>query len=92
MLYLQRTKCGIFDIEQSFTIEDVKNGNYDIIEPDVLFDYEKYDLTDNEFLKLQNGQSVVSEKHGLFKAYYRNEYLGNIRIENGLIKFELKLF
>ena len=44
------------------------------------------------FIKLQNGQNVVSDKQGLFKAYYNNEYLGNIRIENGLVKFDLKLF
>ena len=36
-----RTKCGSFDIKESFTIEDIEQGKYKIIPLDTVFDYEK---------------------------------------------------
>lgn len=51
-----RTRCGIFDLQNAHSLEDVKSGKFNIICPDALFDFEKISLSQAEIDKLLNGQ------------------------------------
>jgi tRNA pseudouridine55 synthase len=92
MSFLQRTRCGIFDIKNSFTFEDIKNGKFEIVSPEQIFDFDKIDLNENDFAKLANGQKVYYDKDGSYKAYFKGEYLGNLSVKDNAMKFEIRFF
>lgn len=61
MKNLTRTKQGIFDIKDSYTIEDIKNNNYKLLNAEDIFDYEVINLTEEEYFRVKNGNTVVKE-------------------------------
>jgi tRNA pseudouridine55 synthase len=92
MSFIQRTRCGMFDLKDSFTIEDVKNGKFEIIRLDKIFDYQNIVLQDDLTLKLLNGVKIDYEaNNGLYKIYSQSNFLGIGEIENNKLKFYLRL-
>ena len=55
---LVRTKQGTFSIENSYSIEDVKLGNYQILTAKDLLTYPVYQLTSEEYQKVKNGNKI----------------------------------
>lgn len=86
-----RTKCGSFDIKESFTIEDIEQGKYKIIPLDTVFDYEK--LITYEADKLLNGQLVnIDYQDGIYKIYTDNYlFLGIGNVKNKRLKLDMRL-
>ena len=92
MYAIQRTKCGNFNISDSYTIEDIKNNKFNCVALDSVFDFEKIVLDKNQFEDLANGKVVKYDKDGVFRAYYNEDFLGNVEIINGIMKFKIRLF
>ncbi len=86
-----RTKCGSFDIEESFTTEDIEQGKYKIIPLDTVFDYEK--LVTCVADKLLNGQHVnTSYQPGIYRVYSDSKlFLGIGKVKNGKLKLDMRL-
>lgn len=86
-----RTKCGSFDIKESFTIEDIEQGKYKIIPLDTVFDYEK--LITYEADKLLNGQLVKTDyQDGIYRIYTDNSlFLGIGNVKNKRLKLDMRL-
>lgn len=86
-----RTKCGSFDIGESFTIEDIEQGKYKILPLDTVFDYEK--LITYEADKLLNGQLVnTSYQPGIYRVYSDSKlFLGIGKVKNGKLKLDMRL-
>ena len=86
-----RTKCGSFDIKESFTIEDIEQGKYKIIPLDTVFDYEK--LVTYEADKLLNGQLVNTDyQDGIYRIYTDNYlFLGIGNVKNKRLKLDMRL-
>jgi tRNA pseudouridine55 synthase len=56
MSSLIRTKQGIFNIEDSYTIEDIENNNYKLLDiEDIFSDIEIYNLEDKDYKRISNG-------------------------------------
>ena len=56
---LVRTKQGSYKIEDSYTLDDIKNDNYKPIPlKTVLQDYPSYELNANEYFKVKNGSKM----------------------------------
>ena len=91
MSNLQRTRCGIFDINNSFTIDDIKNNKFNVIDVENVFDYEKVKISKDDYEKLFNGQKIYFSKNGDFRVYSDNEYVGNIKVDNNQAKFTFRL-
>lgn len=91
MYAIQRTKCGGFDIKNSFTLEQIKNNEFEKVEIESLFDYPKIELTTTQFEKLRNGKCDFLGENGFYKVYFEGNYLGNVKIENNEMKFVLRL-
>ena len=77
MTELLRTKQGIFNIENSFKLDDIKNGDYELINvEDVFKEYKKVELDIEEYKKVSNG-CVLNKKfdseYVLF--YYENKLI-----------------
>lgn len=86
-----RTKCGSFDIKESFTIEDIEQGKYKIIPLDIVFDYEK--LLTYEADKLLNGQLINTDyQDGIYRIYTDNSlFLGIGNVKNKRLKLDMRL-
>ncbi len=92
MLSIQRTRCGDFFIENSYTLNDIKNSNYKIISLDSVFDFSKITLSQIERDKLLNGAIVkYNAKNGLYKVYFNDEFLGIVEVNENYMKFKLRL-
>lgn len=92
MYAIQRTKCGIFDISNSYTIDDIKNNNFKCVMMDDVFDYQKIFLTKNQFEDLSNGKKVSYEKDGEYRAFYEDLFLGVVVVKDSNMKFKIRLF
>ena len=57
---LIRTKQGNFNIDNSYTIEDIKNGNYKLLNIKEFLDYPVVELPDNLINKVLNGNKIIN--------------------------------
>lgn len=55
MKELTRTKQGRFSIDESYTLNDIKNGNYKLLNIKDVIDIEKVVVSDNMLFKIKNG-------------------------------------
>ena len=55
MLDIQRTRCGDFDIRNSYTLEDIEKGIFNIVDLASLFDYQTLQIDKRLEEKLLNG-------------------------------------
>ena len=58
MASLIRTKQGNFDIKDSYTIEDIKNNNYQSLNIKDIFDYKVVELSNEEYFRVKNGNFI----------------------------------
>lgn len=94
MLSIQRTKCGNFSIVDSYSLQDVENGNYDIIALDSLFDYAKIHLNKTQEKKILNGVAIDCgdfAQANKVKVYGENDFLGIGEITQSKLKLSLRL-
>ena len=92
MLDIQRTKCGCFDIKDSFTLEEIEKDNYKIIKPDSLFENEAIMLEEEGSLKLLNGVDIsLNKQDGEYRVYDNKNFLGLGKVNGGKLKLFLRL-
>lgn len=92
MLSIQRTKCGNFSIDNAYTLDDIKNGKFQIISLDSIFDYSSVNLSQSQSERLLNGVLIsFIAKDGLYKAYLNDEFLGITEVKDNFMKFKLRL-
>ena len=92
MLSIQRTKCGDFSIDNAYTLDEVKNGKFQIISLDSIFDYSNINLSQSQSERLLNGVLVsFVAKDGLYKTYFNDEFLGITEVKDNFMKFKLRL-
>lgn len=92
MLNIQRTRCGMFELKDSFTISDIEHGKYKIIPLDRLFDFEHLKLDDVSTSRLLNGVNInINKKDGEYKIFSNEQFLGVGLVENGVLKLSLRL-
>ena len=75
MQSLQRTKQGDFSIDDCFTINDIKNGKYNILKAKDILNYPIYNLNHQEYQKVINGSKMnfISNEQYLILLYNNNE-------------------
>ena len=92
MLSIQRTRCGDFNLENAYSINDVENGKYQIISLDTIFDFQAIKLNKDQTKMLLNGMKVnYLSKDGRYKLYNDNQFLGIGCVCDNHLKFQLRL-
>lgn len=92
MLSIQRTKCGDFEISESFSIQDIEKGKYKIISLDCLFQNSVLNLSDIQTEQILNGMFIKTDcSNGKYRVYGKGNFLGLGDIENNLLKLTLRL-
>lgn len=72
MTNLKRTKLGNFDINDAYSLDDIKNDNYQLLSIKDLLDVNIIEIdNDNLLFKVRNGQilDINSDKYILFKYH-----------------------
>ncbi len=93
MQCILRTRCGNFYLKDAVSLEEFKNGKYNLISCDSVFDYEKIILTDEEFFKIENGQTIKKTlENGKYRLYNNTTFLGVGEIVDNNLKLTLRLF
>lgn len=69
MTSLQRTRLGKFTIDNSYTLEDIENNNYKLLDIQDLLDIEEKNINEEDIFKIKNGQvlNMKTNKYILFK-------------------------
>ncbi|MBP3431846.1 MAG: tRNA pseudouridine(55) synthase TruB [Clostridia bacterium] len=93
MQCILRTRCGIFHLEDTYSLDDVKAGNFDLISCDSVFDFESVMLDEKKTEKLLNGQFLKTNKpNGKYKTYSATkQFLGVSDVIDGSLKLTLRL-
>ena len=89
MTSLLRTKQGLFDIETSYKLDDIKNGTYELIKIEEVFeDYPKIILDEDCYKKVSNGCVLQNEYDSKYILFYYQDNLISIykAFENKKIK------
>ena len=83
---LVRTKQGSYKIEDSYTLDDIKNDNYKPISlRTVLQDYPSYELNANEYFKVKNGSKMsLNLDDKIVTLLYNNKPIALYKKENDL--------
>ena len=84
---LIRTKQGNFKIEDTFTLDDLKNNNYQVLDLKDVLQVKEYNLNNQEYLKIKNGNIInlnLNEEYILFK--YQNENIALYKKEQDFYK------
>jgi tRNA pseudouridine55 synthase len=86
---LNRLKQGVFDISNSYTLEDINNDNFKVLNPVEVLDMEKVIVDDEMKFKVKNGQvldsffdgenAMILDKDGVMLAIYK-------RVEDNKVK------
>lgn len=91
MSSLQRTKCGVFNVNDAFLLNDIKSGNYKKISLENIFDFDKISIDEVTYQKLVNGVNPNYVKNGMFRCYFNDNYIGNVSVVNNKMKFAFRL-
>lgn len=93
MRYIQRTKCGMFSLEDASTLEQIENGDYKLILLDKIFeDYDSIKLSREHSQKLLNGQELTCQNSGTMRVYNEdNKFLGLGQVKDNRLKLSLRL-
>lgn len=91
MLSIVRTKCGIFYIKDSFTLEDINNGKFKVIDVENTIDLPSINIEEDKGLDVLNGKEIkiFPIQKNSFKLYCNDVFFGIANNKNnGIIKIE----
>ncbi len=89
MRCILRTKCGNFHLKDASTLEEIKQGNFNIIKAQDLFDLPLLKLDKMQTEKLLNGVWIeINVEDGEYKAFCEERFLGVVEIKNKITKFK----
>lgn len=92
MQCILRTRCGSFSLEDAYSLEDVKNGNFEVLSCESLFDFPKIDLEKVGATKLLNGQFLkLNRENGEYKLFDGKIFLGIGEIKENVLRLKLRL-
>lgn len=88
MTKLTRTKLGKFNIEDSYTLDDIRNNNYKLYSIDEALDYPVIEIEDDLYKKISNGVKInnkykIKDKV-IFK--YKDKLLGIYERDKDMLK------
>ncbi len=92
MQSILRTKCGKFDLNDAFSLEEIKAGKYSLVSLENVFNLPSLRVSKQEADKLLNGITINVEcENGKYKCFDDKQFLGVIKVIEQRARFELRL-
>ena len=70
---LERTKQGNFSVDNSYTINEIKNGKFKILTAKDVLDLPVYELNEDEYNKVKNGNKIVLKNDNNYVILTKND-------------------
>jgi len=87
MSKLNRTSQGKFNIEDSYTLDDIEEGNYKLIDIVDAIDLPKVEIDDNLLKKISNGVKLKDDFNlDIFCFTHNNQIIAIYRKVDGMVK------
>ena len=87
-----RTRCGKLELKNAYTLEEIKNGKFEVLKMDEMFDFDSLKLKDEENIKILNGVKIKTLlKNGDYKVFYEDSFLGIGEVKSGILSLKLRL-
>lgn len=91
MYDITRTKCGVFDLKDSVSLQEVENGKFDYVSLEHLFDFSILKISKEEKDKVLQGVKIARcETEGDYKVFVENEFFGIGYIIDGRLRMRIK--
>ncbi len=93
MKALRRTKEWHFDVDKdASSIEEIKKGNYKLYKAQDIFPFKTYNLTDEEYYKVRNGNKIyINENTEHIILMYQDKEVAIYQKENAYYKAKIML-
>ncbi len=92
MYDITRTKCGVFDIKDSFNLPDIEKGNFEVVSLDNMFNYPIIEVSSCEKDRILQGVKLSrKEQDGDYRVYSNNELFGIGYIKNQELRMKIKI-
>ena len=92
MYNINRTRCGIFDLKDAFTLSEIESGKFKIVSLEDLFDYPCISLSQREIDQIKQGVKLPTEfLDGNYKIYQNNDLFGIGYVHDGQIRMRIKV-
>ncbi len=91
MYDITRTRCGVFDIENAVSLNEVEKGNFEYVSLDKLFDYPVLTISKGEKDRVLQGVKIArQEEERDYKVFVENEFFGIGYVVNGQLRMRIK--
>ena len=88
-----RTASGLFNIHNSYTPEQIVNGQAKLTQVHEVIDLPRIDFTKDVANKLLNGQTLkANQKNGEYLCYTNNTLMGIAKVNSEKIKLEINMW
>lgn len=87
MSKLTRSRQGVFTLDESISLQDVDNQDYNLLTIDDIFDYPHYKLNQEEYFKVSNGVPLKINKDDAFLMMdYEDNIIAIYKWDNNVYK------
>lgn len=92
MTELTRTKQGKFEIEESFTIDEIRNGDYKLLTLNDVLDLDVIDASDKLFHLIDNGVAIEYKSNKDYLLFrYNNEDISLYKLKDDKYHMYIKI-
>lgn len=87
-----RTRCGGFQLGDAYKLEEIKNGKFELLSCETVFDYPNIFLSISDAQRLFLGQRLDIEKEdGIYRLYEGLDFIGLGKVEEKILSYKTRL-
>ena len=87
-----RTRCGGFMLDDAYTLDQIRDGKFELLSCENVFDYPNIFLSVDDAQRLYMGQKLDIEKeNGIFRLYEGLDFIGLGKVEDKILSQTTRL-
>ena len=92
MQCITRTRCGGFMLDNAYTLDQIRDGKFELLSCENVFDYPNIFLSVDDAQRLYMGQKLDIEKeNGIFRLYEGLDFIGLGKVEDKILSYTTRL-
>ena len=92
MQCITRTRCGGFMLDNAYTLDQIRDGKFELLSCENVFDYPNIFLSVDDAQRLYLGQKLDIEKeNGIFRLYEGLDFIGLGKVEDKILSYTTRL-
>ncbi|MBQ7328084.1 MAG: tRNA pseudouridine(55) synthase TruB [Clostridia bacterium] len=92
MQCITRTRCGGFMLDNAYTLDQIRDGKFELLSCENVFDYPNIFLSVDDAQRLYLGQKLDIEKeNGTYRLYEGLDFIGLGKVEDKILSYTTRL-